>query len=122
MATRPVHEALRQSDCVVFGEDSVLRLADRGHRGLFIHQVERAADRLILRVYTSRAITSQDLRQRLRPRDSFGTEYEVAMIDPDPVDGNGVVEFTPAPPADVVWLQLEDQPGRALTVASCVGP
>ena len=104
-------------DVMDLGERVVVRLGDHGHRGLFIYEVEHAQDRLIIRFFTSRPIPADDVRERLRPKDSAGTAYMMQSITPELVDGKGVIEFTPAPPADLTWLQIEDRPGRAMVWA-----
>jgi hypothetical protein len=106
---------------VIF-ERGAVRLGDRGDRGLFIYEVEMTRDRLTIRFFTSRAMSAEDVRQRLHPKDSSGTEYAVARIAPDPIDGKGVIEFRPVPPSEVAWFQLEDRPERALTWARYTGP
>jgi hypothetical protein len=99
----------------------VVRLNDRGHRGLFIYEVEQHSDRLVIRFFTSRPISATEVRSRLHPTDSAGTEYHVASVEPELIDAKGVIEFIPAPPKDLAWFNLEDRPGRAMTWAQWTG-
>jgi len=64
-----------------------------------------------------RALTAEELRERLRPSDSVGTEYKLRSVAPEVVDGRGVIEFAPAPPMGLTWLRIEDAPGTALIMA-----
>ena len=99
----------------------VVRLGDRGHRGLFIYEVEQYPDRLVIRFFTSRPIAATDVTGRLHPTDSEGTAYRVASVEPELIDGKGVIEFMPAAPENLAWFSIEDRPGRALTWARYVG-
>jgi hypothetical protein len=48
--------------------------------------------------------------------------YRVASIEPEFIDGKGVIEFMAAAPENLAWFRLADRPGRALTEARYVGP
>jgi hypothetical protein len=87
--------------------------ASRHHwpNGVYILGWDVFADRLVLRLFTSRPVKSRELLGRLKPFDSVGTNFMASPPDSEFIDGRGIIEFRPAPPDRLSRLGLRDALG-----------
>jgi hypothetical protein len=72
--------------------------------GIFLRRVVFNDDRVVFEVYASRTFETPEL----------GTTYEQLPLA-DALDGKGLIEFTPAAPADWASLQV-GVPGRWVVI------
>jgi hypothetical protein len=83
--------------------------------GLYIVAMELYEDRLAVRVFTSRPIATAELLDRLHPFDMARTAFIALPPTAEVIDGNGVLEYKPAPPEGLSRLGLDDKLGHRLS-------
>jgi hypothetical protein len=83
--------------------------------GLYIVAMELYEDRLAVRVFTSRPIATAELLDRLHPFDMARTAFFALPPTAEVIDGNGVLEYKPAPPEGLSRLGLDDKLGHRLS-------
>jgi hypothetical protein len=82
--------------------------------GLYLLGLDLYSDRLALRVFTSRPVSTVELLERLTLNDAAGTQFVTRAPEGEYLDGRGVIEFEPAPPDGLTQLTLRDARGSAL--------
>jgi hypothetical protein len=89
--------------------------------GLYLLGLDLYPDRLALRVFTSRPVSTVELTERLTFSDAMGTPFAMRAPGEEYLDGRGVLDFEPAPPNGIVGLTLGDARGSALFTFSSDG-
>jgi hypothetical protein len=82
--------------------------------GLYLLGLDLYPDRLALRVFTSRPVSTTELLERLKLNDPMGTPFVTRALAGEYLDGRGVIDFEPAPPHGLVGLALRDTRGSSL--------
>jgi hypothetical protein len=82
--------------------------------GLYLLGLDLYPDRLSLRVFTSRPVSTAELVERLTLYDAADTPFAMRAPEGEFLDGRGVIEFEPAPPDGLARLSLRDAHGRSL--------
>jgi hypothetical protein len=82
--------------------------------GLYLLGLDLYPDRLTLRVFTSRPVSTAELVERLTLNDAANTPFETRAPDGEYLDGRGAIEFKPAPPDGFARLTLRDGRGSSL--------
>ena len=77
--------------------------------GIFLRRVVFHDDRVVFEVYASRTFEAPELSE-VSLSDNLGTTYKQLPLA-DALDGKGLIEFTPAAPADWASFQV-GVPGR----------
>jgi hypothetical protein len=89
--------------------------------GLYLLGLDLYPDRLALRVFTSRPVATGELVERLTLNDAADTPFEMRAPEGEFLDGQGVIEFEPAPPDGLTRLTLRDARGSSLFTFSSDG-
>jgi hypothetical protein len=89
--------------------------------GLYLLGLDLYPDRLTLRVFTSRPVSTAELVERLTLNDAADTPFVMRAPEEEFLDGRGVVEFEPAPPDGLARLTLRDARGSSLFSLSSDG-
>jgi hypothetical protein len=82
--------------------------------GLYLLGLDLYPDRLTLRVFTSRPVSTAELVERLTLNDAANTPFVMRAPEEKLLDGRGVIEFEPAPPDGLTRLTLRDAGGSSL--------
>ena len=82
--------------------------------GLYLLGLDLYPDRLTLRVFTSRPVSTAELVERLTLNDAANTPFVTRVPEGEYLDGRGVIEFEPAPPDGLARLTLHDARGSSL--------
>ena len=85
-------------------------MASRHLHGLFLAGIELHAEKVAIRIFTSRPTQLSDLKARLRLLDDRGTDYVMQTDAPAVIDGKAIIEFTPGLPPTAGSLAI-DEPG-----------
>lgn len=81
--------------------------------GLYILGFDLFADRVTVRLFTSRPVQTAELLERLEPYDDVGTRFTPIHPGCEVIDGKGAISFTPLPPSGLSRLGLRDSTGGA---------
>jgi hypothetical protein len=87
---------------------------DHWANGLYLLGLDLYPDRLALRVFTSRPVSTVELQERLTLNDGADTRFVTLVPEGEYLDGRGVIEFEPAPPGGLHPLTLRDARGGSL--------
>jgi hypothetical protein len=111
--------------CDPMGNDPIesVSSSSRHHwaNGLYLLGLDLYPDRLALRVFTSRRVSTVELMERLTLSDTMGSSFTMRTPEEEYLDGRGVLDFEPAPPSGLVGLTLRDASGSALFTFSSDG-
>lgn len=88
-------------------------LESRHHwaNGVYLLGLDLYADRLTLRIFTSRPVSTAELVERLTLNDAANTQFVTRALEGECLDGRGAIEFEPAPPEGLARLTLRDARG-----------
>jgi hypothetical protein len=95
-------------------ESVILNSRHHWPNGFYLLGLDLYPDRLTLRVFTSRPVSTAELVERLTLNDPADTPFVMRAPEEEFLDGRGVIEFEPAPPEGLARLTLRDARGRSL--------